>query len=97
MWRTDKCSTIHYTLYTVSLYTNTNIFIVGCYDKNIYFIDLISGMIKLKYATEDIIKTSPMIDGDMVYCGSHEYVVHCFNMVRYLHISGKTAIIHVVK
>ena len=54
-------------------------------------------MIKLKYASGDIIKTSPMIDGDMVYCGSHDYVVHCFNMVRYLHISGKKAIIYVVK
>ena len=85
--RTDKCTM------SVCLYTNTNLYVVGCYDKNIYFIDLISGMIKLKHTTEDIIKSSPMIEGDMVYCGSHDYVVYCFNMVRYLHISGTKTII----
>jgi len=52
---------------------------IGCYDHNVYALSS-SGTLVRTYASDDWIRSSPVISGTMMYFGSNDHKVYAFNI-----------------
>ena len=52
---------------------------IGCYDHNVYAISPAGALTRI-YATDDIVRSSPVIAGTSLYFGSNDHRVYAFNI-----------------
>ena len=52
---------------------------IGCYDHNVYAVSPIGSLAGI-YASDDVIRSSPVIAGTMMYFGSEDHKVYAFNI-----------------
>jgi len=52
---------------------------VGCYDHNVYAVGPSGSLVRI-YATDDIVRSSPVISGTSLYFGSEDHKVYAFSI-----------------
>ncbi len=52
---------------------------IGCYDHNVYAVAS-GGSLVRTYATDDVVRSSPVISGGMLYFGSEDHKVYAFSL-----------------
>jgi outer membrane protein assembly factor BamB/septal ring-binding cell division protein DamX len=52
---------------------------VGCYDHNVYAVGPTGSLVRT-YATDDVVRSSPVISGTSLYFGSEDHKVYAFNI-----------------
>jgi outer membrane protein assembly factor BamB len=52
---------------------------VGCYDHNVYAVSGSGSLVRV-YATDDVVRSSPVISGTSLYFGSEDHRVYAFNI-----------------
>lgn len=65
-----------------SPYVSNGMLFIGCYDTNLYALDIERGEFRWKYATEGGISSSPTVWSDMVIVGSEDGAVYALDTRR---------------
>jgi outer membrane protein assembly factor BamB/subtilisin family serine protease len=52
---------------------------IGCYDHNVYAVSASGSLVRI-YATDDIVRSSPVISGTSLYFGSEDHKVYAFSI-----------------